>query len=295
MTSFVRRLRMIALAGCMATAPAISASAQSLPVPERVVLGAFNVCWEAEDGANVYTVAHEYGFIQPPQATNAIFHRDVEGAVVFLSADFGPGADGQSEPACRITVLRPQIDTPYLRRMPILSEPGTLIQQIADASATMGSGYKVISMREPHPRRAGRMRTVLRQDNGTRARLIYIEEGPTAYEFLYVNGARSVVNDPATADLGTDPAGRIHIQAFVDDRWEIAFCDLNPHACLTDAQVRAMAQADAEAARRARASEQWVLPFSGIGSSGGDNRSNEQRLRDEAWWENYHRCGRGRC
>jgi hypothetical protein len=114
--------------------------------------------------------------------------------------------------------------------------------------------------------------------------MIYIEEGAKDYEFLYAHGSRAVIENPRTADMGTDPGGRTPIQAFINDRWEIAFCDLNPHACLTPEQQQ---QRDRAAATQANRSTNWTLPFSGIGSTSGDNRSNEQRLKDKAWWENY--------
>ena len=83
----------------------------------------------------------------------------------------------------------------------------------------------------------------------------------------------AVIHSPATAGLGTDPSGRTGIQAFVDDR-----------------------RLDQQA--RAQDSKNWTIPFSGIGDAarrGRDNRSHDQKLRDEAWWDNFHRCERGKC
>lgn len=271
------------------------AHANALGPAERTILAAFNICWTAETGGNLAKLATDAGFAPPPQAKgSSFFYRDAVGSVIFLFADFGPGADGAPEPACRITAIKPQLDTPYTPRQPILLAPGDLIDLMVRETANMGTGYRVITLRQPHPRRPGRTRTLLRSDQGARARMIYIEESAKDYEFLYAHGSRAVIHDPATADIGTDPTGRVGMQAFVDDRWQIAFCDLNPHACLTPQQQR---QLDQQALARARDSKNWTLPFSGIGSAAGngDNRSNEQKSRDKAWWENYHRCGRGKC
>lgn len=274
--------------------PAASAHAGALGPTERAVLAGFNVCWSAEEGGNLGRLAADAGYAPSPQPTGANFYRDVLGSVLFLAADFGPGADGTPEPACRITVLKPQLDTPYAPKQAILPAAGDLINRIVQESQTLGSGYRVLILRQPHPGRPGRKRTLLRSDQGQRARIIYIEEGARDYEFLYAHGARAVILNPATADLGTDPSGRRDIQAFVNDRWEAAFCDLNPQACITPEQQR---QLDQAAAARARDSTSWILPFSGIGATArnGDNRSHQQRLNDRTWWENYHRCGRGKC
>lgn len=268
--------------------------AQALGPTERAVLSSFNVCWSAEEGGNLARLATDAGFSPSPQQTGANFYRDVMGSVLFLAADFGPGSDGRPEPACRITILKPQLDTPYAPRQAILPAAGDLIDVIVREAQAMGFAYRVVILRQPHPGRPGRKRTLLRAEQGQRARMIYVEEGARDYEFLYAHGARVVINDPATADLGTEPSGRRDIQAFVNGRWEAAFCDLNPHACLTPQQQR---QLDQAAAARARDSTNWTLPFSGIGAAArnGDNRSNEQRLKDKAWWDNYHRCGSGKC
>lgn len=273
---------------------AAPAHANALGPTERAVLAGFNICWSTEEGGNIARLAADAGFSPSPQPTGANFYRDVVGSVLFLAADFGPGADGAPEPACRITVLKPQLDTAYAPKQAILPAAGDLIDLMVRETRTMGPGYRVVMLRQPHPGRPGRTRTLLRADQGQRARMIYIEEGARAYEFFYAHGARAVIADPATADIGTDPNGRKDIQAFVNERWEAAFCDLNPHACSTPQQQR---QLDQAAAARARDSTNWTLPFSGIGAAArnGENRSNEQRLKDKAWWDNYHRCGSGKC
>ncbi|HMO74292.1 MAG TPA: hypothetical protein PKD48_03045 [Sphingopyxis sp.] len=287
---------MVGMAAMLGVAPGgAHAQYEVLGAAERLVLRGFNICWDAEAGGDLEKLALGRGFAGAPQAVQPLFYYDAGDAVVFLTADFAPGADGVAEPACRVTVVRPQIDTPYNRARPILSEPKALLDEIVRFQTT-NQGYRLVYLRQPHPRRSGRLRSLLVLHRGARAKMVYIEEGAKGYEFLYAHGARAVIDDPATADIGTDPVGRAGIQAFVDDRWEIAFCELNPHACVTDEQLRQMARAEADAARRARESRNWTLPFSGIGSTAsGDNRSNEQKLRDKAWWENYNRCGRGKC
>lgn len=285
--------RMLAsIAAMMVAGIAAPAAAQQFGMPERVILGTFNICWDAERGQNLQKLLSENGYAWAPQATSPIYYRDVNGTVVFLIADFGAGADGLPEPACRITALKPQVDSVWAPRGAILPGFEALLDRLASGAANMGSGYRVVYRRQPNPKRAGHRHTLLQLDEGARARLIYIEEGPTHYEFLYVRGSRKVVFDPATVATGTLPAGRHGMQAFVTDRWQIAFCNLNPHTCLTPAEQRRLDQQ----ARTAAASRPVTLPFSGIGSSGsGDNRSNQQRLNDKSWWDNYHRCGRGKC
>ncbi|HRK64154.1 MAG TPA: hypothetical protein PLN53_07135 [Terricaulis sp.] len=255
--------------------------------PEQLVRGAFFSCWQAEEGANFQHLVFANGFARVPQAQGDLYFRDARGVVIFLSASFSPGADGQPEPACRVTAMQPQLDTPWTPGGAPL--PGSFVEVIARETQAMG--YSLRALRQPHPRRAGRLRTILVFDGGARGRMIYIEEGPQDVEFLYFHASRAVFNDPATPDIGTSPAVRTPLQAFVNDRWTIAFCDLNPHACITREE---QARIDARAAE-ARRQEAWTLPFSGIGASSGDNRSGEQRSRDSAWWDNYHRCGSGRC
>jgi hypothetical protein len=282
-----------AAAALAAAASAPPASAQSYGMQERVVLGTFNICWNAERGDDLGKLTYESGFDGVPQTIRPLYYRDVSGTVIFLSADFGPGVDGQPEPACRITALKPQVGAQWTPRGAILPEFNALLDRLIAGAATMESGYRVVYRSQPNPRRPGTRHTLLRMDEGNRARLIYIEEAPTHYEFLYVRGSRKVVFDPATLEIGTLPAGRAGMQAFVSDRYEIAFCDLNPHACETPEQRRRREQ---QARTASQARPPIAIPFSGIGSSGsGDNRSNQQRLNDKAWWENYHRCGRGKC
>lgn len=258
------------------------------PMPERVILGSLNACWQAEEGANFRTLAWENGFDHVPQARGPLFYRDAGGVVIFVTADFGAGADGRPEPACRITALKPQLNTPWTPRGAPLTNG--FVERMARETVDMGAGYELRALRQRHPTRTGRLRTILVADGGARGRVIYIEEGPEDIEVLYFHAARAVFTNPATFDLGTDPAVRPSLQAFVNDRWEIAFCDLNPHACVTAAE-----QARIDAAARASASAPRALPFSNVDTGPGDNRSQAQQRRDSAWWDNYHRCGSGRC
>lgn len=272
---------------CLLLAAAAPAAAQ-LGEPERAVLTALNICWEAEEGADLGQVARSYGFYRVPQARAPMQMTEAGASVVFLSADFGAGADGDPEPACRITVLKPNLDTAWTPPGPPLPAGSALVERIISASAGFGRGYQVLQRAASHPRRPGRTGTLLRSDEGRRARLIYIEQGPADYEFLYVAAAREVADAPATRDIGTDPSLRTVLQAFVNDRWEIAFCELNPHACRTPEQLRA----EREAASQDRG---WSLPSLVLPGSRDDPRAHQRQLQDSAWWDNYHRCGRGTC
>lgn len=231
---------------------------------EQLVLRAFNLCWDAEQGGNLAKLAAAKGFVNTPQSRSPVYHRDSGDAVVFLSADYGPGADGAPEPACRITVVRPQVDTSYNPRRPVLPSAAALMDEIVRVS-TGKMGYQMVASRQPHPRRAGHVRTILKAGQGGRGKLIYVEQGPTHYEFLYVHAMRSVIDDPGMPDMAIDPRGRAPLQAYVDDRWTIAFCNLNPHACETPQQRQARIAAE-QAQASARSSS--PIPFSGIGSSG---------------------------
>lgn len=282
MTGMVGRIA--ALFGGLALAAfPVSAAAQGAgETAESVVLTAFNVCWEGEDGADVFALARQSGFSQMPGARTPYFYRDVSGRVVTLSASYSPNSRGQPEPACRITVMKPQLDTPWTPQFDLLPNIDGLIEVIVEGAQSFTPSYRIVTLRQPHPVRRGRTRTLLKAYEGSRGRMIYIEEGRAAYEFLYVNGHISVIDDPTIPDFGTDPTGRAASQAFVDDRWAMAFCELNPHVC---AEPERVASSDYE---------DWTLPFSGIGSSGGGNQSAAQRSRDESWWRNYHETGRGR-
>lgn len=273
---------------------ALSANpAQAITMKERIVLGSFNMCWQAEDGANLEQALRENGFTMAPQATTPLYFRQESGTTVLFASYFGEDSDGGRISSCRITALKPQIDSRWTPTAPIFSEFSSLLDRIVQGAANMGSGYRHVAARQPIAQRPGHARTLLRLDEGSRARMIYIEEGPTYYEFVYFNSTRAVVDDPGTLDAVIQPAARAAMQAFVDDGWEVAFCNLNPQNCLTPEQQR---QQEAMAANAARNRAPISIPFSGIGSTrSGDNRTNEQRLRDKSWWENYHRCGSGRC
>lgn len=281
MAGFVRRLAALAGMLILAASPG-TVTAQSGETAESVVLTAFNVCWQGEDGADVFALARQSGFSLMPGTRTAYFYRDISGRVVTLSADYSPNSRGQAEPACRITVMKPQLDTPWTPQFAILPNIDGLMEVILEGAQSFTPAYRVIALRQPHPVRRGRTRTLLKAYEGSRGRMIYVEEGRTAYEFLYVNGHISVIDDPSIPDFGTDPAGRAASQAFVDDRWAMAFCELNPHVCAEPERVTTSDYQD------------WTLPFSGIGSSGGGNQSAAQRSRDESWWRNYHETGRGR-
>lgn len=276
---------------CALALPA--APAYAITMKERVVLGSFNMCWEAEDGADLSRALRENGFAMAPQAATPLYFRQESGTTILFASYYSRNPAGEREASCRITALKPQVDSQWTPRAAIFPEFSALLDRIVQASANMRGGYRLVALREPIARRPGHARTLLRLDEGPRARIIYIEEGPTYYEFVYRNTARAIIDSPAGLGEIIQPAARAAMQAFVDDGWEVAFCNLNPQNCLTQEQQR---QQEAMAARAARNREPIPIPFSGIGSvRSGDNRSNQQRLDDKAWWQNYHRCGSGKC
>jgi len=258
---------------------------------ERLVLASFNLCWEAEQQGGFRERAVQNGYTQAPQTDMPLYYRDGGGSVVFILADFEPGADGKPEPVCRVIALKPQIDSSFVPKHAVLPFGDVLVNKMIAETTNMGAGYGLVYQRQRHPTRLGRLRTLMRAQDDGRARILYIEEAPQYYEFVYVHAADEVANDPRTLDMVMQPSSRAGMQAFVDDKWEIDFCNLNPHACVTDAQL-----AQQERLRQNDSRTGWALPFSGIGSTGsGDNRSNQQKSEDKAWWENYHRCGSGKC
>ena len=276
---------------CALALPAIPAHA--ITMKERVVLGSFNMCWEGEDGGDLSGALRENGFAMAPQATTPLYFRQESGTTILFASYYGLNSAGDREAICRITALKPQVDSQWTPRAPIFPEFSELLDRIVQTSANMLGGYRSVAIRQAIPRRPGHARTLLRLDEGLRARVIYIEEGPTYYEFVYRNATRAVIDNPSGLDEIIQPPARAAMQAFVDDGWEIAFCNLNPHNCLTQEQQR---QQEAMAARAAQNREPIPIPFSGIGSiRSGDNRTHEQRLNDKIWWQNYHRCGSGKC
>lgn len=285
-----RRCFSAAIACAASAAIAHPAMAHS---PEAMVLTGFNLCWDGEAGADLKASAEQVGFTHDGYSDALSFYADADGAVVFLVADYGAGADGLPEPACRITVLRPQVDTPYLRKTAILADAAGLLGQIAAFHTSQSDPWQTKIFRKPHVSRLGRTATLLRWSKGDRTKIVYIEEGPTYVDFVYAHGSSSTIDAPGMTESATTPLRRVGLQAFVDDRWTIAFCDLNPHACTTPQQ----AQPPKSSSKWNF--ENWVLPFSGIGAAAarGDNRSNDQRLRDRQWWTdyNYRTCGRAQC
>ena len=258
---------------------------------QRVVLAGFNACLLGEMGRSFGQEAQRLGFSRAPQATGELYVYKINNSSVFVGADYGAGADGRPEPACRITVLKPQIDERYTPRGSPLPDAASFVDYLIQRNGALDEAYQVVYRRQPHPTRSGKLRTLMRTDAGSRIRLVYIEEGPNDVEFLYAHGARNVMMDPRITDMGTDPRGRQNMQAYVNDVWEIAFCDLNPHACLTRAQMEEM---DRQARAQANQREPIPIPFSGIGGRSGDNRTNEQRLRSEAAQQERMRCERWR-
>lgn len=261
--------------------------------PEAMVLTGLNLCWDGEAGADLKAKAEHVGFTHDGYSHALSFYADAEGAVVFLVADYGAGADGRPEPACRITVLRPQIDTPYLRKTAILADASGLLNQIAAFHSSLQDPYRTLMFRKPHASRLGRKATLLRWRGGDRAKIVYVEEGPTYVDFLYAHGSAAAIDAPGLPESATSTLRRVGLQAFVNDRWISAFCDLNPNACAAPQQPQPPKSSTSWSF------ENWVLPFSGIGAAAarGDNRSNEQRLRDRQWWNdyNYRTCGRAQC
>lgn len=277
--------RIAALLSGLVIAVASTVSAQERAItPESAVLEALNACWIGEDGGDVRQAARDYDFTLMPGARGAYFYRTFGDRVVTFSADYAPDALGRPEPACRVTVLVPQLDTPWSRRLTPLVQPDTLLETMIRFGARVSPAYQVVERRAPHPRRPGARRTLMKAYQGDRGRMIYIEENPDAFEVLYVHAVRATIDDPAIPDIGTDPVGRVGAQAFVDDRWTMAFCELNPHVCAEPARAQMSGSV----------TQDWTLPFSGIGASGGSNVSAQQRSRDESWWRNYHETGRGR-
>lgn len=277
----------------LACALASYAQAATAHSPEAMVLTGFNLCWDGEAGADLRAKAEASGFTHDGYSDDLSFYADAEGAVVFFLADYGAGADGKSEPACRITVMRPQIDTPYLRKTAILSDAPGLLRQIAAFHTGLPQPYQTVKFRQPHASRLGRTATLLRWSGGARTKIVYAEEGPTYVEFFYAHGNTAVIDAPGLPESATTPLRRVGLQAFVNDRWTSAFCELNPNACVTPKQ------AEPPPSSNKWDFQNWVLPFSGIGAAAGsgDNRSQEQRLKDRQWWTdyNYRTCGRAKC
>lgn len=272
---------------------ATGAQAQSgaLMTPERLAFNALDACWEANKHTDPDRYAQAAGFTRMPGANFPYYYRPVGRVVAILSIGLDPNDRGEPEPACRITFLKPNLDTPWTPRGPIM-DAASVVERMVSTTTSWASPYRLVSRRQPHPTRIGRSRTLLRREDGQWAYVLYVEEGPEAIEILWAGGSPRVINDPGLPDFGTEPAGRQAAQAFVNDRWQIAFCELNPHTCETPAQSAARARAQTAPPQ---SSGNWSLPFSGIGSTAsGDNRSAEQRARDESWWRNYHNTGRGR-
>lgn len=266
---------------------------QPLAIKERLVLGSFNMCWEGEDQpGNLPIRLRENGFRLAP-FSDTLHMRTEQNTTILFMAYYGQDANGQPETYCRITALKPQIDSHWTPKAPIFNDFDALLDRIINATGTMGGGYRLTTLRQPTGGTTGPRKTVLHLDERVRGRIIHIEEAPRYYEFVYINAPRATIANPATLDQVIQPEARAAMQLMVDDSWEVAFCNLNPQHCLTEAQRRQQAEMAARAANRR---EPIPLPFSGIGSiRSGDNRTNEQRLRDRAYWENYHRCGSGRC
>lgn len=273
-------------------ASATPAYAQVLTLKEKLVLGSFNMCWEGEEQGNLAMRLRENGFNLAPNS-ETLYMRQEQGTTILFMAYYGKDPEGGPETMCRITALKPQIVSPWTPKNPIFDDFFGLLERIVDGAATMASGYRVTAMREMEPSNREVYRTKLYLDERVRGRLIHIEEAPTYYEFVYINSLRSRIASPATLSEIIRPDARAAMQMMVDDSWEVAFCRLNPQHCLTDEELRQQAEM---AARASRQREPISIPFSGIGAiRSGDNRSNDQRQRDRAYWENYHRCGSGRC
>lgn len=282
-----------AAAAALAFALTPAASAQALPMKERIVLGSFNMCWEGEEGRNLTPMLRENGFAPAPQATNNLHFRQEGDTTLMFNFVYTKDKLGRPEVYCSVIALKPQLVTPWTPKGAILPAFDQLLDRMIAGMANMGPGYRPAQLRQPIADQPGSRRSVLRANEGTRARILYIDEGPGYYEFGYYNADRSIIDNPKVMNELVNPSARAAMQMFVDDGWEIAFCNLNPHNCLTKEQQRQQEIAAAQARQRR---EPIPIPFSGIGSTrSGDNRTNEQRLRDKAWWENYHRCGSGKC
>ena len=271
-----------------------------------MIVRSLDLCWDVVDGANASASAASQGLTLMPGARYPYFFRDVDGKVVTVSVSLEPNAAGEAEPACRITVMKPNLNTAWTPRTALLADPEALIQRIVTTMTGSQSPYQLVMRRQAHPGRRGHVRTLLRRVEANQVKLLYVEEGPQAIEVLWAAGSHRAMNDPRITDMGTDPSGRVAAQAFVNDRWEIAFCELNPRTCETPAQAQARQRAESGRVRSGQSSSSagsqtstsssnWTLPFSGIGSGGaGDNRTQTQRQRDDSWWRNYHSTGRGR-
>lgn len=62
------------------------------------------------------------------------------------------------------------------------------------------------------------------------------------------------------------------------------------------AQKKAAADAVEKARRDAARSAQIKAGASGgSGLSDDDGRSHQRKLNDKIWWDNFHRCGSGKC
>ena len=293
--SAMGRIATLISATCAVLAAALpsSAAAQAITMKERIVLGSFNMCWEGEEGKNLTADLRSNGFALAPQATSNLYFRQEGDTTLLFLFYFGQDKLGRSEAFCSVTALKPQIVSPWTPKGAILPAFDQLLDRMISSAAKMGPGYRTVQVRQPIPGQPGMRRTLLHANDGAHGRIIFIDEGPTLYEFGYYNAHGSIIKDPGMWKDLVQPATRNAKQMMVDDKWEMAFCSLNPHNCLTKEQQR---QQEIAASQAARGNRNTALPFSGIGSiRSGDNRSNEQRLNDKAWWENYHRCGSGKC
>lgn len=118
MRMFRLMMPLLAVLGAMAAAT----PAQAITLKERLVLGAFNMCWQAEDGANLNQLLAQNGFVRAPDTRRPIYFRMVGGTTVMFTAYFTRDKAGEKENACRITALKPQLESPWTPRHAIFDD-----------------------------------------------------------------------------------------------------------------------------------------------------------------------------
>lgn len=273
---------------------ATSASAQSLPARERLVLAAFNMCWEVEDGTDYNRVMRENNFFRLPDADNLAYFRTVENTTVTMIFRFDTDQLGRPKGGCRIMAHKPQLDTPFTPRGPILPAFEQLLDRIMSSSARMGLGYRPAYVRRQMAGQPRRSMTLLRQDIGAFSKVIQIDEAPTYFEFFYFHAHRDLIDREQILTVIADAETRDNVQWLVNDQWAVMFCRLNPNQCRPASPPSSSQQAAASSG----SPYDRPLPFSGIGAAAGngDNRTHQQRLESQAYWDDYHRrCARIRC
>lgn len=272
-----------ALAVIPALAIGAAAHAQPADSLETLAIRSMNICLTAASGGNLHQLASAQGY----DFYEGTYSRRIGDRWTFFQASPEPEYAGPQGYSCSMTVMRPKPQpgdpVTFTKRGPVFADTERVMERLTNGPLAFSNPYSVQYLRQRHPNRPGHQRTMLMRLNGNLVEVIYLEEGLSTFEMFYARGPKfgAITND-TTVETVTRPERIASLQEQITLQVRDEYCATRPIAC----QERWV---------QARDTSSSSSSSPGAGTRRDDDLSRHaEKLRNEGWWRNYQKYGRGK-